>query len=121
MKKATLPVDPTLRTKPQREKRARSWPSLGGPLPAARVSVVVGSKRKNTRGISGDVLAQIHYEAHTKETYYAVATLKDRRVVLLTFPESTKLWTADVSHDLQHLWWYGLTQRAREALTGVHA
>jgi hypothetical protein len=125
MKKVKLPVDPELRTKAQRVKRAKLWAAetvgWSGLIKRACVSVVIGSKRKNVKGITCATVAEVHYETHSTEASYAVATLKDRRVVFIAAAESAPATTIDISHDLEHLWWYGLTQKAREAFARADA
>jgi len=99
-------------------------------LPPKQVSVTIESKRKNVKGITCESVAQVHHDVHTEGASYAVVTLKDRRVVFLTathtlasYADTTAITatecTADVSHDLELLWWYGLTQAARDAFAAV--
>ncbi len=123
-----LPIDRTLRTKALRVRRAKVWwvPFTIGKatwtdrLRGISVSVAVGSKRKNVKGVICANVAQVHYEAHTKEASYAVVTLKDRRVVFIAATNASETQpyasaSAEVSHELDHLWWYSVTQAARDA------
>lgn len=106
----TIPVVTRFRTEHSRRKAAAKIRDEGwwGFEIASVVDIALNSKRRNTKSIRPDAVEAVHYDAGQK----IIVTLADGRVVCMRVRFSALC--ATVSHDLEHLWWYGLTQQDRE-------
>ena len=142
MTKSTIPVHEPLRTKKLRQARAKLWQKrdlphgvwsyalehLAPAYSSSSVTLAIGSRRKNRRGVTIANVTEVHYEAAAAPDkngdlrQYAIVSLADRRVVLLELyiwqsaPREVALTQcyATVSHDLENLWWYAVPQHARD-------
>jgi hypothetical protein len=109
------PFAPNLRTKKQRAKAARECdvasPTFKRVIAKTPVTICIGSKRKNTKSIHYVNFEQVYYWS----VWCCVAGLKDGRFIFHS-------WKTDheetiVSHSLENLWWYGVPEVARKAMT----
>lgn len=129
----------------KRQSPHAAWLYAFEQLEPAHVALAVGSKRKNLKGVRFTRIAEVHHESMPRTvrvpgpgidstefdpswnvpapahfvvtTQYAVVSLADGRCAFLC-RRSTDFGTTlrvTLSHELEHLWWYGVTQAAREA------
>ncbi len=130
-------VQKDLATAAARKREADTWASLFDAFTLAqddfplKAYVAVNSKRKDLRGLMWKNVTQVHAACRYKSPVYGdtqvlVVELKDGRFVAVTLlrtdPQgkerhgSIHTATAYVAHDLDTLWFSGLTQASREQL-----